>query len=730
MERRSLIVLLIAFAAWCGWGEGAWAQAQRKWLNVGDIHHKLSATGTEPEVMRQEGLIYPAISPNRQPKSHYNRKHLWIGVASHTNEDGETFAPRVVHTGPRDYHLEQFFPKPMLLVSRFEAPEAMVDGFPTFDKPVTVDEVDPGLNAARMVIREANTLLGVTMYNEVRAFSQAYHNSYLVYDYTFTNTGNTDADDEIELPDQTLEGLVISISTKYQYQTNIGARGTNTMSDVVGDGMENYDVPFRSQYSWHGAVPWTEAEPGGSLGCPAWTDQHFRIAEGDSLGRLTCTEFVTRTTIHADERAYEAGTPIAQRQDDLGQPSQFGFIRGGDPITNNNDAYDQLHMTDEYAYIHPELEYADYGAGTQYPHHADLVAPKGNFDSWAAKMAAQVEMPSLGHDGGWVPTISYGPYTLGPGESIRIVYVEGFAGLSEEANVAIGRAYKLAGGDLDALIEYDADGDGVIEDAAGNGLIEGDEVMTKNRWVMTGRDSLWQMLYRAEANFESGYAIPHAPKPPRQFEVTSGTDRIALTWETFDGEEPPGGFEIYRARNRYQGAVEDGFQYERIAALGPGERRYEDTEVVRGISYFYYIQSVGEVNQDPTGLTPTGVRLRSSRHYTQTYNPAFLQREPGAGLEAARVVPNPYNLASDKNVRWPDQQDKIAFLEIPGECTIKIYTETGELIETIKHDNGSGDAYWNLTTSSNQLVVSGVYFAVIIDDTTGEKVFRNFVIIR
>ena len=248
--------------------------------------------------------------------------------------------------------------------------------------------------------------------------------------------------------------------------------------------------------------------------------------------------------------------------------------------------------------------------------------------------------------------------------------------------------------------------------------------------MLTGRDSIFQMLYRATANFESGYEIPKPPRPPRRFEVTSGTDRITLAWETFDGESPPGGFEIYRTRNRYQGAVEDGFQYERIAELGPGERSYDDTDVQRGISYFYYIQSVGDVNQDPTGLTPTDVRLRSSRYYTQTYNPTFLRRSPGEGLAAARIVPNPYNLASDKNVRWPDQQDKIGFLEIPGDCTIKIYTETGELITTIEHNDGSGDEYWNLTTRSNQLIVSGIYFAVIRDNTTGEQVFRNFAVIR
>ena len=80
------------------------------------------------------------------------------------------------------------------------------------------------------------------------------------------------------------------------------------------------------------------------------------------------------------------------------------------------------------------------------------------------------------------------------------------------------------------------------------------------------------------------------------------------------------------------------------------------------------------------------------------------------------------------NVRFPD--DRIAFYNIPGQCTIKIYTELGELIKTIEHTNGSGDEFWYQVTSSNQIVVSGIYIAVITDNTTGEKQIAKFAVIR
>ena len=71
------------------------------------------------------------------------------------------------------------------------------------------------------------------------------------------------------------------------------------------------------------------------------------------------------------------------------------------------------------------------------------------------------------------------------------------------------------------------------------------------------------------------------------------------------------------------------------------------------------------------------------------------------------------------------------FYNIPGQCNIKVYTERGDLVQTIHHTNGSGDQAWNLLTSSRQTVASGiyiVYFEVIrdiYDITTGALVYKK-----
>jgi hypothetical protein len=98
-------------------------------------------------------------------------------------------------------------------------------------------------------------------------------------------------------------------------------------------------------------------------------------------------------------------------------------------------------------------------------------------------------------------------------------------------------------------------------------------------------------------------------------------------------------------------------------------------------------------------------------------------------LTDIRVVPNPYNIASRDLQYGISAPDRLMFLNIPGECTINIYTERGDLIETIEHIDGSGDEAWNSLTSSRQVVVSGIYIAHI-EAESGESAIRKFVVVR
>ncbi len=698
-QATKTILALVLAGLLLGWSSDAKAQWREKWLAVGDYAQLYSEA--DGRVQDGDGSMWPFIEG--QVNEHHGSQTLWIAVKNFTDENGETWPAKVAHAGPRVSGQGEVFPTDFRMVSRFEDPDVTVDGLPTFQVAPNIEEIDPTLKADRVIYNSMNTVTGISMERTIRAFSNEYHDDYHIWEYTFTNTGNVDDDPEIEL-EQTAEDVYFIFMKRWfgpsAAQNVVGGGigwGYNFMEDQVGDGLEDYDTDFRANFTWQGNEPsFTDWDP---LGVPA-IEAPGNTSEADTTGRLLLDEFMVRAYLHADSSPTDPS-------DDPSQPSSMKWYWADNWMSEGQDALDRERSQREYEF---------FAEGHTYPHHAEVVEPHGDFAHPTGK-------PALDSPGGHKNGVGFGPYTLEPGESVNLVLIEGISGLDQErATVAIGRAFKelWRQGDQYGEIAFDADGDGVIDD---------DEVMDKNEWVMTSRDSAYQMIERARANYRSGFEIPQAPMPPSSFTVTSGVDEISLEWDVFP-EANHAGFELYRTRNRFEGAIEDDYRYQLIHTAGPEERSFTDSDVVRGIDYYYYIQAVGDVNNDDTGMTPTGVPLKSSRYYTQTYSPATLKRGPGDMLADSRVVPNPYHLASDQNVRWPDQQDRIGFLNIPGQATIKIYTERGDLVETIDHTDGSGDAYWNLTTSSNQVVVSGVYLALIEDRESGENIIRKFVIIR
>jgi hypothetical protein len=711
------------------------AQWVTKWLSVGDLHHPYLSGGAEPEnqPFATAGLQYPGIHPNT---GHSRWKGMWISVKNHTDENGTEYPVRTSHIGPRILGIGEFFDIEHNLISRYEKPTVIVDGLETFNRPVTVDEVDPSIPADRMIQNTTNTSVGIEMQRRPMQWSNAYHDNYHIIEYIFTNTGNTDDDPDIELPDQTAEDVFFTFFDRPTVNAPAGAGqnsaggvswGQYTMNDAVGDGVQDYDVDFRAQFAWLGEIP-SKTEYS-TIGNPMWFNHGGNPVPDDTLGRLGGAQMVGTVVLHADA---EAHLPGESAPDDPGQPHTMTYLDSdwSDMTTGNSD--------DNVSAMQREREWIERGSQETdiapesadprtFPHHAYIIDPDGGF-------AEQSGDPSLGRAGGWGYMNAYGPYTMEPGEQVRIVVAEGVASLSQKAKGQIGRQYRLSGANDDLIIPFDANGDGQIAP---------DEEMTKSEWTITTRDSLFKLFDRAMANFESGYSVPDPPPPPSRFEVTSGTDRITLTWENnLASGDPPGGWEVWRAQKDYYGIVtalrlENGIAipdsaraYERIATLDGSAREYLDENVNRGLSYFYYLQAVGDANNDPSANTPTGKPLKSSRYYTQTYEPAFLKRAPGSTLSDIRVVPNPYNLAATTDVRFGDVQDKLAFYGLPAQATIRIYTEIGELVDVIEHTDGSGDEFWDLSTSSRQIIVSGIYLAVIRNNETGEQVIRKIIIIR
>ncbi|MEW6512249.1 MAG: hypothetical protein AB1428_14965 [Bacteroidota bacterium] len=716
MNRSSYRVLLApALTAFCillgGGQESAWAQQAVKWMSAGSLHNWFSSMGCEIEVGRsanadqQDGLQWPAWYPYQDMQA---AKGLWLGVTNYTDAAGTNWPYKVVHVGPRVRGIGEFIPITFEMVSKYAPPEVMVDGNVSEGKTVENERVDPTQKPDRMIINVVNTAIGVTMTRKIMQFSNQYHDNYMIYDYTFTNTGNIDADPEIELPSQTITGLYVY----YQYRYSVVADtryvignptswGKNAMNDTRGDGfilpttgtedtddavtVLGYSAPhMRIQYVWHGKFPpFTSYD---NIGGPIWVPYYDPT---DTTGRLGAAQFVGHVTIHADASATD-------NSDDFSQPRTTSWEGSDEPNTSNNDQFNLTRMTSEYT------EWMQ--RGHNLPRHAWYVEPAGKFDEPTGDPAPNTPWAPSGSAGGYSNADGYGPYTLAPGQSIHLVLAEGASGLSREACIRIGRWYKANRASNVAL--YDK---------------------AKNDSVFTGRDSLFNTFRRAIANFHVNYDIPAAPAPPSIFNVTSG-DPINLSWDVDNPGDPNlTGFRIYRATGRYDA------EYSPIATVGPAVRSFNDATAQRGVAYYYYISTIGNPALNTgAGLTPLDT-LFSNRVYTQTFIPAYLKlkRPPGGSMSEIRIVPNPYIVSSDsKNLRFEGEPDKIAFYNIPGRCRISIYTELGEKINEILHTDGSGDEYWNSITSWRQIVVSGIYIVVFEDLDTGQRAIKKLSVIR
>lgn len=103
-------------------------------------------------------------------------------------------------------------------------------------------------------------------------------------------------------------------------------------------------------------------------------------------------------------------------------------------------------------------------------------------------------------------------------------------------------------------------------------------------------------------------------------------------------------------------------------------------------------------------------------------------------LDDIFVVPNPYVASSDfepaNTYRAGRGDRRIYFMKLPAKCTIRIYTITGELVQTLYHDStiDDGQEAWDLVTKDGMNLSFGVYVFHVEAEGIGETTGRFAVI--
>lgn len=173
-----------------------------------------------------------------------------------------------------------------------------------------------------------------------------------------------------------------------------------------------------------------------------------------------------------------------------------------------------------------------------------------------------------------------------------------------------------------------------------------------------------------------------------------------------------------------------------------GHYQFSDTLGLKnGMIYFYDVTAYSAWDDD------------LGRHFELAGRPSASETDAVVPVWSAKsteaeimVIPDPY-VRGGQPGGWdltPSDVDptgtKIAFANLPrGDCTVNIYTLSGDLVQTLSNDGrtGNGTAFWNLISRNGQDIVSGVYlYSVECKDCAegvkgcGSRKIGRFTVIR
>ncbi|MDZ7261691.1 MAG: hypothetical protein ONB05_06265 [candidate division KSB1 bacterium] len=544
-------------------------------------------------------------------------------------------------------------------------------------------------------------IMGLEVHRKLFAWSQQYHDNYVVCDYTITNrSGKTYTDFWLRMC-EAYTGMNRAVGSNPEIPS--GER-PSSMAWAHYYGAKPGDS-LRIFYEYSADDP---DRPGDQMGYPVYSQD----------GRLTASDIPFLAILHASERPY---TNPADDIDDPKQPTMTAYFNG-ERITYSPMPEGELQggLPGESSAnigwgIVTGLSFQDQYMEGQY----EGTRHRKNSDEMGSP---DYTCLGYGFDKNHVWNrryLSFGGYPeFKDGESIHIVFVTGYCGLGLKKAKEVGEKW------LNGTIQ---DPPGIPNPHTGffpenfafpPDATEKDKI--KDRWISTVIDSVHKTVSRAKWNFEHNWQVPMAPPPTNQWVLGTGAG-IEITWSNPEAEALPN-FDGYRIM-RSVGYVDTVF-FEEVhrtdATDKKAEHHWADPNVVFGASYYYYVQAGVKVAEDDPNADPItrGKTLWSGRMWSTTNNPVESERLCGA-LDSIRIVPNPYNLRDPLWTKYGlenlDDPRRIMFFNLPPVCTIKIFTENLDLVKTIEHTEfpvSTGYEKWDMLTENQQAIASGVYIVV------------------
>ncbi len=429
-------------------------------------------------------------------------------------------------------------------------------------------------------------------------------------------------------------------------------------------------------------------------------------------------------------------------------------ILGTDPAINPNTDSSYLDHTQFYEWLFRD---------TQDP---VFFAPQNDIERYGRMTTGLNNYEWRGWEGAIGPLnrsmlLSTGPFEeLLPGDSLSFTFAvicaekNGTAPMQDDTELSRKNLYLNARW---AKISYDG------EDKNGNGILDPGEDL----WPFNG------ILDR--------YKLPEPPPPPN-VKLVAGNGKVDVYWDDqpehfidpVTGSEDFEGYKIYRARltNENQNVgLKQLFeligQYDVIDSLGYNTGldfiRLSDPIEIDGHTYHYKFTNEGLLNgwQYAFGVSafdmgdPDNNLESLESNVLLSYGKAFAGPTAGGDDREITVFPNPYKAISSWDGRGTDGVQErsrlLYFANLPENCTIRIYTLAGDIVDVLEHDAAtyagqdinwfsefadgekvfSGGIHgWDLVTKADQAVATGLYFYTVENKNTGNIHKGKFVVIK
>ncbi|MBN1465116.1 fibronectin type III domain-containing protein [candidate division KSB1 bacterium] len=670
--------------------------AQIKSHEIGHLWETMCATGSIPEYAPlQDQMTYPGGDFRLQTYKNLAGLGLWIGVENWTDKFGTSHPSYVSQGGFENNEASDYtFP----IISSGEAwnkkkvwerlPIVKVNGY---QETRYLDTRNSSTKSATIPADEEietkwATTVGVQVRMRSWALANQNHNSYIIREYTLTNDGNADGDENtIELPDQDLSGVYFGFQ---YYLIPGGDRGHEQIRQnddwAAYYGNQPADTLRGLFYLFDGDAD-ENHRPGDDAGDPDQFTGEFLSPQYPGFGVL-----------HAD----------FSHDDEADDRSQPGTVvikpRKNFKSVTKGDGYNSL--------------YAELSSGIQ---------SRGTFGQADQAYDPTVQEP--------VGMLAFGPYDIPFGEDIRIVLYEVVGAISKNRAIQDGKAWK------NGTLEFA----GLTGDAAKNALLA---TGVDSLFAYAARAEYAWNLPNGLQDLPTPPPSPGLTIDSGPGKIELQWDSVADKPDKQTGELGDfSGYRIYRA----VGSCLNVYEKIHEVTGDETTFTDRDVERGKHYYYYVTAFDDGSLNTTgiyPGQQLESSPYY--NRNYDKGGVSPFVGAR--SDMDSIYVVPNPYHLQGlafggtmqDDYTDVPRPEDKLAFVGLPAHAKIYIFTMSGDLVTTLEHPNPensnsipeSADESWYQISDSWMTIKSGVYVYYVegwdLDHNPLGAASGKFVVIR